>query len=163
MNPLEQLKDIHLPAEVSWWPLAFGWWCLIVLVLVALMVSIYWLVKRRKRSQAKREALAEIQSLSEQSSHWPAQMNSVLKRVAMHYFSAESVAALYGERWSQFLASHMPVDATEQFLETLMALQNAQYSIDQNLDFETAKQSIEAWISQALPPSSAAVEEAKHV
>ena len=26
------LRDLHLPAEVGWWPLAPGWWVLIAIV-----------------------------------------------------------------------------------------------------------------------------------
>ena len=36
-NPLDQLRDIHLPEPISWWPLAPGWWLLIIIAL-ALMV-----------------------------------------------------------------------------------------------------------------------------
>ncbi|MEC7549612.1 MAG: DUF4381 domain-containing protein, partial [Pseudomonadota bacterium] len=32
---LAQLADIHLPAEISFWPPAFGWWILALLLLVA--------------------------------------------------------------------------------------------------------------------------------
>ena len=32
---LAQLADIHLPAEISFWPPAFGWWILALLLLIA--------------------------------------------------------------------------------------------------------------------------------
>lgn len=52
---LEQLKDIQLPEPVSWWPLAYGWWVLIGLVVFALAV---WLVRRYKNQKNSLEALA---------------------------------------------------------------------------------------------------------
>lgn len=52
---LEQLKDIQLPEPVSWWPLAYGWWVLIGLVVCALAV---WLVRRYKYQKNSLEALA---------------------------------------------------------------------------------------------------------
>lgn len=35
---LEQLKDIQLPEPVSWWPLAYGWWGLMALALLAVVM-----------------------------------------------------------------------------------------------------------------------------
>ena len=28
-DPLAELRDIHLPPEIGWWPPAYGWWILI--------------------------------------------------------------------------------------------------------------------------------------
>ncbi|MDA7785401.1 DUF4381 domain-containing protein, partial [Pseudomonadales bacterium] len=33
-DPLAQLRDIRLPVEPDWWPLAFGWWIVAALILV---------------------------------------------------------------------------------------------------------------------------------
>ena len=36
---LQQLRDVHVPDSVSWWPLAIGWWVIIGLVaLIALLL-----------------------------------------------------------------------------------------------------------------------------
>ena len=35
-NPLVNLKDIHLPSPVSFWPPAPGWWILAVLLISSL-------------------------------------------------------------------------------------------------------------------------------
>ena len=40
-NPLQNLKDIHLPGAVSAWPPAPGWWILTFLLL-ALVTWIIW-------------------------------------------------------------------------------------------------------------------------
>ncbi|HET9483332.1 MAG TPA: DUF4381 domain-containing protein, partial [Xanthomonadales bacterium] len=49
-----QLRDIHLPAEPSWWPPAPGWWLLAILVIAALvfLVRFAW----RKRRELRRRA-----------------------------------------------------------------------------------------------------------
>ena len=48
MNPESlPLKDIHLPADVPWWPLAPGWWVLLAALLV-LTLLIHWLAVWRR-------------------------------------------------------------------------------------------------------------------
>ena len=39
MVDLSGLRDIHLPKEPSWWPLAIGWWIVIGGVIIALMIG----------------------------------------------------------------------------------------------------------------------------
>ena len=34
---LEQLADIHLPTEISYWPPAPGWWILSILVVIGVI------------------------------------------------------------------------------------------------------------------------------
>ncbi|WP_156497551.1 DUF4381 domain-containing protein, partial [Oleiphilus sp. HI0043] len=39
-SPLDQLKDIHPPVDITWWPLAFGWWALIVISVIAIALGL---------------------------------------------------------------------------------------------------------------------------
>ena len=59
---LEQLRDIHLPQAVHWWPPAPGWW-LVALVSLALITWLYRYLRARYRRQYFR---AESQDLLEQ-------------------------------------------------------------------------------------------------
>src|SRR5690606_20856396 len=64
MNPETlPLRDLHLPDPVGWWPLAPGWWILLALVLVALLLAWRVLHLRRRRNAARRLALAELARL----------------------------------------------------------------------------------------------------
>ena len=45
----EQLRDIHLPEAVSWWPLAIGWWVLGFLAIIAIAVLAYIVLRRIKK------------------------------------------------------------------------------------------------------------------
>lgn len=58
-TPTLELRDIHLPAPVSWWPLAPGWWLLVGVVLLATLGLVLW---RRGAStrRLRRAALAEL-------------------------------------------------------------------------------------------------------
>ncbi|RVU81481.1 DUF4381 domain-containing protein [Leucothrix sargassi] len=107
MNPLGQLKDIHLPSEVNWWPLAIGWWLVaaaLVLLVILLVVS---LRKRRlKKSQFATvmtpfDALASNQTLS--SNEWLDELSMLLRRVAMNQQGRENVAGLVGKDWLSYL------------------------------------------------------------
>lgn len=110
MNPdLSQLRDIHLPAPISWWPPAPGWWLLAVLV-VAILFGLYFLYRRRQRNNWRRSALAELTRLRQQ---YQAQASSpqivvselsvLLRRVAISCFPQDEVAMLSGDKWLAFL------------------------------------------------------------
>ena len=89
MNPnipsIDQLKDIALPAPVSYAPQTWGWWALLgVLVVAVLLVSArrYW---QWRRDRYRREALlrlAELRSSEHQLSAMR-ELPELLKRVAL--------------------------------------------------------------------------------
>jgi len=35
------IRDIHLPDAISWWPLAPGWWGLLALIVIAIVLFWY--------------------------------------------------------------------------------------------------------------------------
>lgn len=110
MNPdLSQLRDIHLPAPISWWPPAPGWWLLAVLVMAILFV-LYFLYRRRQRNDWRRSALAELTRLRLQYQAQPSspqiivsELSVLLRRVAISCFPREEVAMLSGDKWLAFL------------------------------------------------------------
>ncbi len=54
---LAQLHDIHLPTAISWWPLAPGWYLLILSSLTLIAVLYYVTQRRYRHGLAKRQAL----------------------------------------------------------------------------------------------------------
>ena len=103
MNPdpasLQNLRDIVSPPPVPWWPLAPGWWLVLMLLglLLAVMALRGW---RRWRAHAYRRdalrALREADSL--------ASVAEILKRAALMAASRSRVASLSGSAWVQWLA-----------------------------------------------------------
>ena len=89
MNPaipsIDQLKEMALPAPVSYAPQTWGWWALLtLLVLSLLLVSArrYW---QWRRDRYRREALARLAELQQRSNDLNAlrELPELLKRVAL--------------------------------------------------------------------------------
>jgi hypothetical protein len=89
MNPtipdISQLKELSLPAPVSYTPQTWGWWLLLaLLVAVALLVGVRSYVQWR-RDQYRREALVRLAQLRGRSDDLNAlrELPELLKRVAL--------------------------------------------------------------------------------
>lgn len=107
-DPLARLQPLRQPLDPGWWPPAPGWWLLAALLLLLAGAGAWQLWRRRQRRRYRREALAQLDQLQ---SSWPtndpagfaSQCNRLLKAVALRSFPRDSVAALSGEAWSDFL------------------------------------------------------------
>ncbi len=112
-DPLAQLRDIHMPEPVSWWPPAPGWWLLVLLILVLLAASIfYW--RRYNASKAyRREAIYEIKALhlkwqrDNNDRHFIEHTQLILRRAALSAYPREEIAALNGKDWVDWLNKAM--------------------------------------------------------
>ena len=110
MNPdLSQLRDIHLPAPISWWPPAPGWWLLAAFI-VAILCGLFVWYRRRQRDGWRRNALTELarlrQQYAEQSTaahNIVSELSVLLRRVAISCFPRAEVAMLSGDKWLAFL------------------------------------------------------------
>ena len=58
-DPLSELRDLHLPAAVSPWPPAPGWWILLALIVLLIVVAGYILAHYSDSRKYRRKALAE--------------------------------------------------------------------------------------------------------
>ncbi len=85
-DPLAQLRDIHLPEAISWWPPALGWWLLLATLLLLILLA--WLsVRHYQRGAIKRAALHELAQLAHRYPDQPQrllqQLSQLLRRVAL--------------------------------------------------------------------------------
>lgn len=109
LDPLSQLRDIHLPAHVSWWPPAPGWIFLFLLILTGAILGYWQWQKFHERYLRRKAALDELKRL-EKIYHQPQHRKKViqllsvlLRRVALIDHPRHEVAGLKGEAWLKFL------------------------------------------------------------
>ena len=108
-DPLDKLKDIHLPDAVSWWPLAPGWWILLVLFLLMIAIALYLYIRSQRKSHQEiiiEQALQLFDSLQEQSLNSKTlimELSELLRRTAISLYGRDKVANLAGENWLLFL------------------------------------------------------------
>ena len=104
---LLELRDIHLPEAVSWWPPAPGWW---VLLLVFSGVAFWWARwywNGRGRRRVIREARQEFAEICARYHHdhcaerLLAELSILLRRVAISLYPG--VAGLTGQAWLRAL------------------------------------------------------------
>ena len=150
-----QLRDIHLPAEPSWWPPAPGWWMLATLSLVMLLAGVC-LWRRQRRSAGQRaQVLAELDELIRQHQHDGDQaalasgLHQLLRRVARRHDALATQQR--GEAWRQTLA-RVPVDAVT--LDRLLQLDRAMYQPKMAFDHAAASTAVRHWLNLALKPGA---------
>lgn len=139
MNPLDQLKDIHLPQAISYWPPAWPWW----LLLVALMVLIALLIKHKKRQAWRKQALTKLAQFNWQM---PQQAyrdtNKLLKQISIQKLS-EPCAHLSGEAWLTFLDSQMK---TPLFMPQLRPFAHILDEPNIQMDAQALQKAAQHWI-----------------
>jgi heme exporter protein D len=114
-DPLElPLRDIHLPDSVAWWPLAYGWWALLAVLIILVLVAIL-LYQRNKLLRLSaitkaREELARITSEYQQNRDpllLSRELSVLLRRLSISLFPRTEVASLTGSEWLKFLDSQV--------------------------------------------------------
>ncbi len=111
-DPLSQLKDIHLPDPVSWWPLAPGWWILICLFLIMIALAIYLYIRSQRKTRQEliiEQSLQIFHDLEDQSIEpkvLVSELSKLLRRTAISLYGRDNTAKLAGKEWLNFLNLH---------------------------------------------------------
>ena len=153
-DPLVQLRDIHVPNEVSAWPLDWGWWLLIVLVVITIFGLYKTLSSYLRHNKPRKQALALLESVSAQQSNWPVTLNSILKRAAMSYYPAQQVAGLYGKQWQAFLTSALKKRDKKLESDLALLVSNIYHANPNSNDFDACKSAVKGWLSKARFPKN---------
>jgi len=105
LPPGPELRDIHLPGPVHWWPPAPGWWLLALIVLLCIVFVLYKLQQAAARRRWRAAVLAEferrIAAAGADHGALAAEISQFLRRLALRQQPA--AAALDGEAWLAYL------------------------------------------------------------
>ena len=151
-----QLHDIHLPEQVSNYPIAPGWW----LLLAVIIISAVWSYKKYKQSKrinaSKQLALSALENNPSISAK---ECLTLLNWAALQYVNRQQLAKLYGDNFQEFLMKQLPEKHQVSFMELSCAAFKAQYQaspttvaaatmtkIDSN-----CLQATKLWLTHALP------------
>ena len=121
------LRDIHLPAAISWWPPAPGWWLLLLAFLLLFCVC-FWLLRRRRRRHYRRLALHQLQTLEQQYQQPEAErqllqaLSRLLRQSAQLHYPQAVCAGLVGPDWLQFLDQQLGGEDFSQGCGQVLAL-----------------------------------------
>ncbi len=116
------LKDIHLPAEPSVWPLAPGWWLVIalsvIIAIVAVVLCHQWLQKRRLQKQRQQRLFSALDSIKTQFQQTKnqhllaADASALLRRMMLHELKNDTDVTRTGDDWLSAVSNSTGVDLT---------------------------------------------------
>ena len=104
------LRDIHLPDPVSLWPLASGWWILMIFFVIFFSLTIY-LIRRYRNHKISafylaKEELERIKTdfnISQNKSNLIKELSELIRRLSISVFPLKESAGLTGEKRLNFL------------------------------------------------------------
>ena len=135
MNPLDQLADIQLPNDVSFWPLAWPYWVLIGLGLALCIYIAALCIKQRKWNKMKRQTLVSLQQIDPNAPYFEHKLQVIVKNVCAHYFSEIAEIknkTLHTAAWQAFLLNTYQGKRSEQLKQSLEQINASLYGMNTN-------------------------------
>ena len=111
---LNNMKDIRDLDPVTWWPLAPGWWVMLLAAICALLVVfLYGFFKKRRHSQWSFQARQELSALRNRTKRRDekqliAEFSQLLRRIMVQKYGRISCAGLTGQAWLEWLEKNDP-------------------------------------------------------
>ena len=103
------LRDLHLPEVIGLWPLAPGWWALILLAVAGLVYLLYKRIQRWRWNAARRLALRELARVRREYEQGAdaivlgKELSELVRRSMLAYAPRGEVAGLTGDAWLKWL------------------------------------------------------------
>jgi hypothetical protein len=137
---LDRLHDLSLPQEISWWPLAPGWYGLSFVLVLAALIALYRLFIHYRMNAYRRAALQELQRLEDQTA-----IAELLRRTALAVTPRENIAELTGGLWLDWLSSRCSKPMPDSIRDQLV--QGVYGHLDKPNDIKQLKSYAAYWIS----------------
>lgn len=150
-QPALQLRDIHLPADPSWWPPAPGWWVLAVLLLILLVWVARIALRQYRLHHQRRHLLAMLDTLARPGDVSPAavaEISTLLRRLALMRYPRQRVAALTGAEWLRFLDESGGHDRFSRGPGQVLASGPYQSTLPVDVDFAALTTLVRDWIKK---------------
>ncbi|MBD9446416.1 DUF4381 domain-containing protein [Rhizobium sp. RHZ01] len=118
---LRSLKDIAVPAPVSWMPQTWGWLIVVLLLLSAILLWCALAYRRWRKNAYRREALKHLEAIevavrdADKRARALRDLGELLKRTALAAWPRKDVAATSGLAWAAFLVEHRNMKNGEAF------------------------------------------------
>lgn len=145
-----ELRDIHLPADPSWWPPAPGWWLLLGIVFALVAVAVVLMRKRQRRRRWQARVMAELDAIAAHRKREPdavrlaAEVSQLLRRASRLLDAA--APALHGEDWLRFL--DQPLDGTDFSDGVGRVLLEGPYRRNLDIDAEALLELARRWLER---------------
>ena len=147
----DNLRDIHLPDAISWWPPAIGWWILLALVIAA-FIFIPKLYRRMTCTPLNKVANITFKNIvteykeNNNDSTFVIETSQFLRQIAMSYYDRKEVAQLTGDKWIQALNNLIEQDYfSDDIKQTLV---NAPYQKNIDIDTEQLINAVQSWLDK---------------
>ncbi|MFK8028700.1 MAG: DUF4381 domain-containing protein [Gammaproteobacteria bacterium] len=150
---LDELRDIHLPEEIKWWPLAYGYWLLLALLLVAaaLWFRRYRQLAIRRASTVELRKLVAIYKQHNDAHELARGVNVLLRRTALSLKPREQTASLTGDAWMDYVQECVAGSGFEFSEETRQLLTHGVYQQHVDVNASRLLEECRSWV-RAVPP-----------
>ena len=153
MNPTgPELRDIHVPADPSWWPPAPGWWLLAAIVIAVLAWVILRLRQRMQRRQWRQRVIAELDRITTDASLRadPPRLLGELSQLLRRSARLIDVAApsLRGTNWLAFLDQQLGGDEFSRGPGRVLL--DGPYQRHTSIDVDTLLALVRRWLMRVL-------------
>lgn len=111
---MEDLIDIEGLSQIKLWPLAIGWWLLIVFFIITVVAVSFFCYKRFKyRTSWQYKSYSNLSNMQKQLDHADPKLvlqnfSLEMRKIAMLTTKREACAGLIGKSWLEWLQQHDP-------------------------------------------------------
>lgn len=150
-DPLAELRDIHLPDSVSAWPLAPGWWLLLIIACAGLTALLIACSRRHRARLYRRQALLQLQQIEQNADNQIVALVELLKQTVNTAYPDQHFSSLNIADFFKFLQQSCPAAQFEDLPDNLDKLLYAKGTELDSVIIEQLKQGTKIWIRQHLP------------